>query len=126
MARALFHDLAALDDTRLTLAGVGDPMLCDEVFDIIDAARAEGLLSIHVETDLLGLSPATIARLAAAPVDVVSVHLPAMSPRMYERIMGVDGISRVMANIRDFLAARAGRSGSDPRADVHQMPAEPG
>ena len=110
MARLLFSEMSALDDTRLTIAGVGDPLLCEALFDIISAARTEGMLWVHVETDFLGASPETIARLAAAPVDVVSVHLPAMSPRTYEAVMGTPGYERVMEAIRDFAAARNGRS----------------
>ncbi|MDB5299829.1 MAG: hypothetical protein JWO87_1492 [Phycisphaerales bacterium] len=105
-ARALFAELAALDDTRLTIAGVGDPLLEDGLFDIIEAARSEGLLSIHIETDFLGVSESTIARLAASPVDVVSVHLPAMSERTYELMMGTIGYAQVIEGIRTFLAAR--------------------
>jgi hypothetical protein len=110
MARRLLQELSALDDTRLTLAGVGDPLLCDTLFDVIDEARSDGMLSVHVETDFLGAAPETIANLAAAPVDVVSVHLPAMSPRTYEAVMGTSGFERVIEAIRDFLAARNGKS----------------
>jgi radical SAM protein with 4Fe4S-binding SPASM domain len=110
MARHLVSELSALDDTRLTIAGVGDPLLSDVLFDVIDAAQSEASLSIHVETDFLGASAASIARLAAAPVDVVSVHLPALGPRTYELVMGTAGYEQVMEAIRQFLAARKGRS----------------
>ena len=109
MARLLISDLSALDDTRLTLAGVGDPLLHDGFFEIIDAAHDAGTLSVHVETDLIDLPGETIARLAAAPIDVLSVHLPAMSPRTYEQVMGVNAIERVIASITTFVNARNGR-----------------
>lgn len=108
-ARGLFAELAALDDTRLTLAGVGDPLLTDTLFDVIEAARSEGLVSIHVETDFMGVSSETIARLAAAPIDVVSLHLPAMSERTYEQVMGTPGYAQVLEGVRTFLGARAAR-----------------
>jgi radical SAM protein with 4Fe4S-binding SPASM domain len=110
MARCLFSELAALDDTRLTIAGAGDPLLCENLFEVIDAARGEAAVSIHIETDLLGLTPETIGRLATSPIDVVSVHLPAMDARMYEMVMGVDGHQQVMEAIREFVTARKGRS----------------
>lgn len=109
-AYRLFSELSALDDTRLTIAGVGDPLLTENLFDIIDAAHLEARLSIHVETDFLGVSPEAIARLAAAPIDVVTIHLPALSARTYEQVMGVDGYAKVLETIRDFAAARKGRS----------------
>ena len=108
MAQHVISELAALDDTRLTLGGMGDPLLSEIVFDVIAAARSAGL-SVHVETDLLGIDGATLTRLARSPVDVVSVHLPAMSPRSYEQIMGVAGYEAVVAGIQQFVAARGDR-----------------
>ena len=110
MARAVIHELASLDDTRLTIAGVGDPLLCDGLFEILDLIPPDGSISVHVETDFLGATPETIRRLAGSPVAVVSVHLPAISPRIYERIMGVVGLEKVTAAIQEFVTARIGRN----------------
>ena len=35
----IFEELAQLDDARLTLSGVGDPLLCEQVLKIIDCYR---------------------------------------------------------------------------------------
>lgn len=107
-ASQAIDELAALDDTRLTLAGVGDPLLAANFFDILDAARRAGLW-VHLETDLLDVTPEQIARLVAAALDVVSVHLPAMSSQTYAQVMGVDGYARVIENIRRFVADRQAR-----------------
>ena len=109
LARRLFGELAALDDTRLTLAGVGDPLLHPDVFAIMEAAKCEGNLSVHIETDLHEVSAEQLARLAAAPVDVISVHLPALSPQTYSAVMGCDGYLKVVDNIRRFAAERHAR-----------------
>ena len=114
LAKRLFAELAALDDTRLTLAGVGDPLLHSGLFDIIDAAKQEANLSIHIETDLHDLPADDVARLAAAPVDVISVHLPALSPQTYAAVMGCDGYAKVIDNIRRFLAERKSRGSTLP------------
>jgi radical SAM protein with 4Fe4S-binding SPASM domain len=98
----------------LTLAGVGDPLLCPDVFTIIDAAKLEGRVSVHVETDLNDVSPEQISRLAASPVDIISVHLPAMSQMTYAKVMGCDGFARVLENIRRLLAERQSRQSRLP------------
>lgn len=108
MGKRLIDELSALDDTRLTLAGVGDPLLCDSLFEFLYAARAAGTLSIHIETDFLELAPSTLARLAAAPVDVISVHLPAMNARTYAQVMGVSGYDRAVAAMHEFITERRG------------------
>jgi pyruvate-formate lyase-activating enzyme len=112
-AMALVRQLSALDDTRLTLSGVGDPLLSPGVFETIEAASAAGL-SVHVETDLLSPEPGNARRLAASPADVVSVHLPALNDRTYEAVMGVDGYRRVLENLREFVTERAARGSGVP------------
>src|SRR5206468_2604301 len=88
----IFNELAQLDDARLTLAGVGDPLLCDCALQIIESAHQSGVSAIHLETDLLANAD-VIDNLAAAPIDVVSVHLPAMTGQTYQKIMGVDRLT---------------------------------
>jgi Iron-sulfur cluster-binding domain len=107
MAKKLFSELGRLDDIRLTIAGVGDPLLSPVFFDVVAAARSEGIAAINVETDLMGVDA---MRLCAAGIDVVSVHLPAATPGIYARLMGVDGMARVMENIR-LLEQELRRSG---------------
>jgi radical SAM protein with 4Fe4S-binding SPASM domain len=113
-AKQLFRELAATDGTRLTLAGVGDPLLAPDVFTIIDAAKLEGGLSIHVETDLHELSPEAIARLAVSPIDVVSIHVPSLSSQTYQRIMGCDAYLKVVENIRRLVTERQARKSALP------------
>ncbi len=104
-ANRLFAELAASDDMRVTLGGIGDPLLSPDVFDIITAAADLGISSMHVETDLL--APETVIKqLAAAPIDVVSVHVPAFSAQTYAAVMGVDAYVRVLDNVRMFLLER--------------------
>ena len=100
---------AAYDDTRFTLAGVGDPLLHPDFFDILSAIRENGIHAIHIETDLAGLSPATVEQLAAADIDLVSVHFPATSVGTYAAVMGVDALASVMENMQRFVQARNGR-----------------
>ena len=108
MARQFFGELGALDDIRLTLAGAGDPLLASEFYDVIAAARSAGIAAINVETDLLTVD---VEKLVAAEIDVVSVHLPAATIPTYAALMGVDGLAKVMENIRllELEVKRAGR-----------------
>lgn len=105
-ATKLFAELAALDDIRLTLGGVGDPLLSPDVLAIIEAAHNAGISSIHVETDLLAASPKQIEQLAAAPVDIISIFIPATTVETYQAIMGVDGFAATMESIRVLAAKR--------------------
>lgn len=110
----LLEQLAAADDVRLTLGGVGDPMLSEHVFDAIEAAGAAGIQSIHVETDLVGVTPDQVRRLARSSAEVVSVHLPAMQARTYTTVMGVDAMTEVLENLRLFVTERHANRGRLP------------
>ena len=106
-AKPLFDELAGWDDVRLTLGGVGDPLIAPGVFDVIAAARSAGIAAIHVETDLLDAEPGGVERLVECGADIVSVFIPAATPAMYRQIMGIDAYARVGRNIERFLHYRA-------------------
>ncbi|MFI5379918.1 MAG: SPASM domain-containing protein, partial [Tepidisphaerales bacterium] len=108
-AATIASQAAAYDDTRITLAGVGDPLLHPGFFDILSAIRGAGIHTVHVETDLACVSVTTAERLAVADIDIVSVHLPATSVGTYANIMGVDALAEVMRNIQRFVQSRQGR-----------------
>jgi MoaA/NifB/PqqE/SkfB family radical SAM enzyme len=109
----LFAEAGAADDVRLTIGGVGDPLECDQLFSVIDAARSAGIRAIHVQTDSLA-SPERVDRLAASDVDVISVNLPAMSVETYAAVMGVDRFKDVLTNIARLVRMRQARSRGVP------------
>jgi len=113
-AEQLFAELASFADTRITIAGVGDPLLAPDVFRIIDLAKSHGPFPVHLETDLHGISADTVTRLAASPVDIISVHLPALSPQTYAKVMGCDGYAAVLNNLRLLLSERQTRRSALP------------
>ncbi len=106
-AKNFFEQLAALDDVRLTLAGVGDPLLHGEFAGILRAAADAGIRAIHVETDLLSIDREKVEALADLPIDIITVHMSALSPAMYREVMGVDGLAEVIGNLEVLLNRRA-------------------
>jgi hypothetical protein len=105
----LLEEVGRLDDIRLTLGGVGDPGLARCFEAVVECARAAGVRAIHVETDLLGVNELRVRRLAGLGIDVISVHVPAVSSGMYRAIMGVDGLEEVIGNVRMLLEERQRR-----------------
>jgi MoaA/NifB/PqqE/SkfB family radical SAM enzyme len=107
IARQLIAELATVDDVRLTLAGVGDPLLSPVWGDVV-AAAVEAGVAVHVETDLLSAGDDDIRRLASTGIDVVSVHLPATTGRTYAAVMGVDAATAVVGRLRHLQAIALG------------------
>jgi hypothetical protein len=95
----LVSELAEMDDVRLVLAGIGDPLLHDQLPSMIKAASAAGIRAIALESDLIGVPADRVAALAEAAVDIVSVHLPAATAKTYHAVMGIDAFAQAMANI---------------------------
>lgn len=98
----LFKESSTCDDVRLTLAGAGDAMLSDTVYETLAAARDAGINAIRIETDFLRVDPVQAARELAGLVDILAVHLPACSAPAYEQVMGIDAYDRVIKNIERF------------------------
>jgi hypothetical protein len=101
-ALRLFKECSMFDDVRLTLAGTGDPMLADNIGEIIEAAVDAGVHSIRIETDFLEVDATAAATALAGCVDILAVHLPAATRQTYERVMGVDAYEKAVANIEKF------------------------
>jgi hypothetical protein len=99
------------DDARLTIAGLGDPLLGGELLQSVIERARQTEIAVHVETDLLD---GDVTGLAASDVDVVSVHVPAMTPQTYAAVMGVDRYAAALENIRTFVAERARRGRGVP------------
>jgi hypothetical protein len=114
LAKRLFDQVAEADDARVTLGGVGDPLLHPRVMEIIDAAKRAGVRAIHVETDLLVRDPSVIDGLVDSLIDVVSVRLPAVSQQTYREVMGVDGLAAALENVRRFVTRRHERGRGVP------------
>ncbi len=105
-ARLLEMVARANPDARLTLAGYGDPLEHPACLDVADAARSAGIRFLHLRTDLL-CDPATRDRLAAAPIDVLSVDALAHAAETYRRITGVDRYAELCTNLDELLRRRA-------------------
>jgi MoaA/NifB/PqqE/SkfB family radical SAM enzyme len=110
----LLSEAGESDDLRLTIGGAGDPLESELLFPLIDVARECGIKAIHVQTDLLTEDVERIERLAASAIDVVSVHVPAMTSETYASVMGVDAFQRVLENIAHFARARHAHGRSFP------------
>ncbi len=100
----LVDELIHYDGVRLCLAGAGDPLLHPSFVDIL--TRCADLPAVSIETDLIDVNDAQLNAIVRANVDVVSIHLPAMTPGTYAQVMGVDALSKAVDNVKRLLAIR--------------------
>ncbi len=106
IARSIFEEISAADDARITFGGVGDPLLHPNFVATVRNAHQSGIGALAVETDLLELTGEKIDEIAELPLDIISVHLPAISAATYQAVMGVDGLGQVMTNLTRLVQKR--------------------
>jgi len=109
MAMHLIRQLEQRSDVCVTFGGLGDAMLHPDWHDIARAAKDAGVLSVHLETDML-IDPFDVHPLIDGCVDVVSLRLNADTAESYAQAMGVDRFGDVLKRIEQVLNTRNARA----------------
>jgi MoaA/NifB/PqqE/SkfB family radical SAM enzyme len=113
--RALGVALRSLG-TRLVVVSGGEPLLRDDIWEIVESFRAQGLV-LHLLTS--GLALRRDAALVARHFTRVIVSLDAPTPEAYRAIRGVDGLGAVTAGVA-AVQAQDHRVRVTARATLHR------
>jgi radical SAM protein with 4Fe4S-binding SPASM domain len=118
-----YEDYLALLDAlpglrRLTLQGLGEPLLAPHIFDMVRHAATRGI-EVGFNTNAMLLTRARSDRLVAAGLGWLHVSLDGATARTYEAIRGRGRFDRVVANLRELVAARAAVHTVAPRIQVN-------
>lgn len=109
---SVVSEVSRYDDTRLAVTGTGDPLMHPQVIEMLK--RCSRLHAVSIETDLIAASDESLQAIVDASVDVVSVHIPAMTPATYANVMGVDALPRVVENVKKLITLRQLRGKGTP------------
>lgn len=95
---------------RITLVGLGEPLLHPRVVDFVAAAATVGR-RVALVTNAMELSPERGAALLAAGLDSIVFSLDSVTDHMAEQVRSGTDLPRVLSNIRTFtqLAGQASR-----------------
>jgi len=74
----------------------GEPLVKDDVVELLDHAKAIGLRTSLVTN---GLCPTEGLEAAAAKLDLLSISLDTLDRERYKRLRGIDGLERAMASV---------------------------
>jgi len=102
----VIDEARGIDDLRLTLAGAGDPLLHSQFTEILQLIAQAKIPAVHLETDLFEIPEAAMAALVNSQIDIITLHLPAITAATYHRVMGVDGYAKVIENLKKLLAKK--------------------
>ncbi|HVS70888.1 MAG TPA: SPASM domain-containing protein [Phycisphaerae bacterium] len=100
------------DDLLLTFAGDGDPLLYPHLLTILRAARAAGLASICLQTDLLAdnLDPLRTA-ISENLLDILSITTYGHTPATYNKVSNTSLHEKFSANLLQLAAATRANHG---------------
>jgi radical SAM protein with 4Fe4S-binding SPASM domain len=118
-----YEDYMALLDAlpglrRLTLQGLGEPLLAPHIFDMVGHAAARGI-EVGFNTNAMLLTRQRSDRLVGAGLGWLHVSLDGATADTYEAIRGRGRFRRVVANLRELVAARAAARTASPRIQVN-------
>jgi radical SAM protein with 4Fe4S-binding SPASM domain len=104
--------------TRVTLQGLGEPLLAPRLFDMIDAAAARGI-DMGFNTNGMLLTPARSRRLVDAGLAWLHVSLDGATAATFEAIRKGGDFRRVVTHIDALAAAKRDAGTSRPRLQLN-------
>jgi MoaA/NifB/PqqE/SkfB family radical SAM enzyme len=116
---------------RAVLHGIGEPSLNKELPAIISYLKARGAFVLF-NSNGLALSDQRMRRIVDAAPDEIRISLDAATRATYMAVRGVDGLPRILRNLRALVAYRTGRGAETPalscwmtllRENVAEVPA---
>src|SRR3954449_5629422 len=125
----LLQELPDLE--RITLQGLGEPLLCPDLLPMVELARERGI-DVGFNTNGMLLTQPVAERLVAAGVSWLHVSLDGATPATYEHIREGADFARVCDNLQGLLAVRRAAGSSRPwiqvvfvamQQNVHELPA---
>jgi MoaA/NifB/PqqE/SkfB family radical SAM enzyme len=109
---SLVDEFAAMGTPGLAITG-GEPLLRDDVIQIIRRARSHGMVVNLSTNGHLLTEDHILDRLVGDPPDNVNVSLDSALPEWHDRLRGFPGsFERVVEGIRGLVARRAGEKAS--------------
>jgi radical SAM protein with 4Fe4S-binding SPASM domain len=115
---------------RAVLHGIGEPLLNNELFAMIDYLRGRGV-AVTFNSDAISLTDSKIERLLHSAPDEFRVSIDAATADTYLKIRGVPQFHRVVDNVSRLIARQRELDRSLPRvsfwftgirANIHELP----
>jgi radical SAM protein with 4Fe4S-binding SPASM domain len=105
---------------KISLVGTGEPLLNPNLFDIISYAKSKRI-DIGFATNATLLNSVVANEILARGIDWLNISLDAATKEAYERIRIRADFNQVLANVREFMDARARFRGKKPEVSVWSL-----
>jgi radical SAM protein with 4Fe4S-binding SPASM domain len=113
---ALLDELPGL--RRLTLQGLGEPLLSPHIFDMVEQGTIRGI-EVGFNTNGMLLTTARSSRLVEAGLAWLHVSLDGATATTYEAIRGRGRFAKVVGNLEALVAARRSAGSDVPRVQLN-------
>lgn len=91
--------LSVYDDICISFAGSGEPLLNQNIYQMLAISKEYNILSTHLATDGILLNKENIARLLEIGVDIITILFCGATRDSYAKISGCDCFNTVMDNL---------------------------
>lgn len=101
------------NDCSLLIAGRGDPLMHEDVMQIIKHANTTGISTTELRTDLLDQTVnhrRSIEGILRSGISVLSVDLLANTPHLYQRMSGSDHFEAILDTMQSLFTERSKES----------------
>ena len=109
--QSIVEQLPAVE--RAVLHGIGEPSLNAELPEIICYLKSRGA-HVLFNSNGLALAGPRMRRIVTAAPDEIRISVDAARPETYQRVRGVNGLPRILRNLRAMLAFRDGTGSAAP------------
>ena len=113
--KAIVDDLPALE--KLTLQGLGEPLLAPDLFRMVEYAAARGIRA-GFNTNGTFLTRESSERLVAAGLDWLHVSIDGATPETYESIRDGSSFEQVRRNVIDLAHVMRARRATRPTVSI--------
>jgi radical SAM protein with 4Fe4S-binding SPASM domain len=94
--------------TRILMQGIGEPLLCKDLFRMIDYCRKKGIRASTITNATL-IDDKAAQRLAGSSLEFILVSVDGASKETFESIRTGASFERVVENMKRLVAAKKGR-----------------
>jgi MoaA/NifB/PqqE/SkfB family radical SAM enzyme len=102
---------------RVVLHGIGEPLLNRELPSIVREVKRTGAYTLFNSNGLL-LRGRIARELVVEQLDELRVSVDSGTAETYETVRGIDGLGRILTNLRDFATLKLALSSTVPKVSL--------
>jgi radical SAM protein with 4Fe4S-binding SPASM domain len=119
--RRIIDEAAAIGVKKITLHGLGEPLLHSELFDFIKYSKDAGILFVLFSTNCSFLDEEKAYKIFSSGLDEIVLSLDGVNAETYAAVRRKGDFKKVVKNITRFLEIRRELKSTNPRVTLQMI-----